>query len=299
MKQIKFYIVDAFTSIAYKGNPAGVVLCQQSLTTSEMQNIAKELNLSETAFLYRSTDEHYHFDVKYFTPADEVDFCGHATIGAAWIIANELHFYPEYPQLLLNTNIGIVPIEWQTKNNTLVSLTMTQAPPKSKRITTRPDYLASLLGVDPDAIDTSYPVGLGFSGNWHLLVPMKSTDSIKNAKPDLEKLAAFNKEIGCITTHLYTFCEKSDKYRLYTRDFAPAIGIPEDPVTGSANGALCAFLIKENILDSTKDHHFLIKQGNSMDREGYLHTQIVKNNDSFDIKIGGEAVLTIKGVINV
>lgn len=300
MDKIKFYIVDAFTDTAFKGNPAGIVLCSKPLTTDEMQNIARELNLSETAFLYQATNQLHHFDVKYFTPTNEVDFCGHATVGAAWIIATELKYYPKYFELRLNTNIGIIPIEWQTKNELLSSVIMTQGVPDSKLIAESPAYLSSILGVKLEDIDNTYPIGLGFSGNWHLLIPIKTMAAVNASKPDLDKLAIFNKKIGCITTHLYTFPdEKPSAYKIYTRDFAPAIGIPEDPVTGSANGALCAFLIKQNILDSKMNHKFIIKQGNYMNREGYLSAEILKNGQSFEIKIGGQAVLTMSGTINI
>lgn len=297
MKKIDVYHVDAFTNQSFGGNAAGVVPNAEGLTVGEMQKIARELNLSETAFIVPTDNDHADVRVRYFTPSNEIDFCGHATVGLSWILATEYGWMNQAETIKLETNIGIVPVKWIVNENKLQSVIMTQVPPKVKEVDLHTNLISALIGIPEEQIEERYPVKIAFTGNWHLLVPVKSRKAIDMAVPNFDKLGAMNKQWGISTTHLFTF-EQDEDYFIYTRDFAPAVGITEDPVTGSANGALAGYLILENLIKLEEIQSFKIGQGHAMGRPGTVDVFIKKSEEGPVIQIGGQAVTTIKGVLS-
>ncbi|MGB8953790.1 MAG: PhzF family phenazine biosynthesis protein [Tumebacillaceae bacterium] len=300
MRKIKIYHVDAFTTEPFGGNAAGVVPDASGLSEAEMQKIAREMNLSETAFLTPAGSESAaDFRVRYFTPASEINFCGHATIGSSWILGTEYGWTDKKENVVLETNIGLVPVAWQLEGGQLQTVTMTQAAPKTAPITHSAEHIATLLGLDPSDIDDRYPLKLGNTGNWHLLVPVKTRHAIDNARPQFEALHDLNREYDAVTTHLFTFDTQDDQYDIYTRDFAPAVGIPEDPVTGSANGALAGYLYLEGIVEHGKEHHMTFGQGHIMGRPGTLHITILPGESAPVVQVGGSAVSTIEGMLKL
>lgn len=298
MKEIRVYHVDAFTSQKFGGNTAGVVLDAEKLTDAEMQNIAKELNLPESVFLLPSTNEEVDYKVRFFTPTEEINFCGHATVGLTWLLATEMGLANEKDSIIFETNIGNIPVIWHKENGTLKTVEMTQISPKTEDFEIRLDLLSSLIGVKEESIDLNLPIKLASTGNWHLLVPMKNKEDIDQAEPDLSSLAKHNKEHHISTTHLYTF-NTNNEYDLYTRDFAPGIGINEDPVTGAANGALAGFLFLEGIISKDETTKLKIAQGNAIGRPGTLYVTVIPDNDSAIIKVAGEATITIRGILSI
>jgi trans-2,3-dihydro-3-hydroxyanthranilate isomerase len=296
VKELQVFFVDAFTDQPFGGNAAGVVPDAEHLTDMEMQKIARELNLSETAFILPTLKEGADVQVRYFTPTSEIDFCGHATVALSWILATEYGWLNKTTEIKLATNIGVIPVKWTQSNGVLQSVSMTQVTPKVKDIPLDTKEICTLIGVTEDELDERYPIKLGYTGNWHLLVPMKSRESVDSAVPVMADLTRVNKELGITTTHLFTF-DCNEDAMLYTRDFAPAVGIPEDPVTGSANGALVGYLVLEGILDPKKTSHFRIAQGHTMDRPGYLEIEISTNKNVLVISVGGQAVKMMSGTL--
>lgn len=134
MRDIRVYHVDAFTTEKFCGNTAGVVPDADNLSEVEMQSIAKELNLPETAFLLPSNNEDIDYKVKYFTPTEEINFCGHATVGLTWLLATEFSLAEKKEGIVLETNIGRVPVVWHKENGKVIDVEMTQATPKTEDI---------------------------------------------------------------------------------------------------------------------------------------------------------------------
>ncbi|MFV8827901.1 PhzF family phenazine biosynthesis protein [Alkalihalobacterium sp. APHAB7] len=299
MKEIQVYHVDAFTNEPFGGNPAGVVPDATQLTEDEMQKIARELNLSETAFLMTIEDKDVDFRVRFFTPTQEIDFCGHATLAAAWTMATEHGWLDRATSIHFKTNIGIVPIDFSKRGEELQSVIMTQATPQIKDIEADIETISKLVGISASELDPSYPIKLGSTGIWHLLIPVKTRKAIDEAIPNIDLLKDHNMTRGICTTHLFTFDSEEADWKLYTRDFAPAVGIAEDPVTGSANGALAGYLLLENILDKHTEHDFLIGQGEACGRPGQLHIKTSSNEHGPVIQVGGSAVCTIKGTVRL
>ncbi|MEK5136214.1 PhzF family phenazine biosynthesis protein [Bacillus sp. FSL W8-0645] len=298
MRDIRVYHVDAFTTEKFGGNAAGVVLDGDLLTEDEMQNIARELNLPESVFLLPAHDKEADYRVKYFTPTEEVNFCGHATVGLTWLLATEFGLAKEKTGVVLETKIGNVPVVWHEENDKVIDVEMTQVTPKTRDFMIDLEELSDMLGISSDRIDPSYPIKLANTGNWHLLVPMKTQKDIDQAAPNLAALGKMNKEQNITTTHLYTF-HTTKECDLYTRDFAPGIGIPEDPVTGAANGALAGYLYLEGIISQQEITHLNIAQGDAIGRPGILRITVIPNESKPVIKVAGAAVITIRGVLTL
>jgi trans-2,3-dihydro-3-hydroxyanthranilate isomerase len=298
VKQVRVYHVDAFTDQPFGGNPAGVVPDADGLDETTMQRIARELNLSETAFLLPTDNRDADYRVRYFTPTTEIDFCGHATVGLAWILATEYGWAEKAEQVVFETNKGHIPVAWSKQDGKVKAVTMTQVSPKVRNVDLDLQEAARLAGIPAEQLDDRFPVRLGYTGNWHLLIPVKSRAAIDAAEPRMAELGEMNRLHGISTTHLFTF-DSPDGYDLYTRDFAPAVGIPEDPVTGAANGALAGYLVLEGILNPRETHHLTIGQGHAIGRPGTLYVTIRPANPDPVVQVGGSAVMTISGTLNL
>lgn len=281
---IQVYIVDAFTSEMFQGNPAGVVILDEAISEERMQMLAKEINHAETAFLLKSNNPDYNYQVRYFTPSTEVDFCGHATVGLSWIVGSEIK---DLETLKISTNIGIVSIDLLSTNNKLESVMMEQLPPQFKPFSGSIEEIFNLLGIDYLEYDEKSPVFYGYTGNWDLFIPVKTKKALEKAIPKLELLKKHNLKHRVTSVHLFTF-DISSPYLLYTRNFGPAVGINEDYVTGSANGALCAYLAEKDMI---KEKEFTILQGNIDIRCGEIKVMINDNK----IRLGGKAIKVMSG----
>ncbi|MEW4370063.1 PhzF family phenazine biosynthesis protein [Paenibacillus kandeliae] len=298
MKSIRVYHVDAFTTTKFGGNPAGVVLDGAHLDEQQMQQIANELNLSETVFLLPAEDAAADYRVRYFTPSNEVDFCGHATVGISWILATEPGVAQLDDGVKLQTNIGIIPVRWIKQDGQVTQVEMTQAAPAIRQPEIDVERLSRGIGIPVQQLDTTYPIQLGYTGNWHLLVPVIHRAAIDEAKPDLNDLAQYNRELGVITTHLFTGTAEQHS-QIYTRDFAPAIGIAEDPVTGSANGALMAYLYLNGLIDQQQPSLIEIRQGDMIGRGGTLYATVEPTGASAIVRMAGSAVVSLRGVMEL
>lgn len=298
MKAVKVYHVDAFTSKPFAGNPAGVIPDASTLTLPQMQQIANELNLPESAFLLPSSHPEADYRIRYFSPTVEINFCGHATVASTWVLATEFGWLEKGKRIVFETNVGLIPVELEAQDGQLQRVTMTQITPSVKDIALDPAVVARMVGIRTDDIDDRYPMKLASTGGLHLLVPVQTKEAINQAVPSLAELAAMNQEHGITTTHLFSW-DAPDGYNLYTRDFAPAIGIAEDPVTGAANGALAGYLALENLLPAGAKHHLVVGQGHAINRPGTLYITIDTSAQDPVIRVAGEAHITIAGELRL
>lgn len=227
MKKLQIYTVDAFTHKIFHGNPAAVCLLKAPIEKEQKQLIAREINLSETAFVLKEND---HFLIEWFTPTDQVDLCGHATLASAHIL---------WEQKIISTDNLI---EFQSLSGKLfarqhrdrsISLDFPAKPVIPCAI---PNEMEAILGariLDFAENDNDY------------LALLQNEEEVRDIQPDLERLRTFEKE-GIILTAP----SKASQYDIISRFFAPRIGIPEDPVTGSAHCALAPYWAEKLQKDS-------------------------------------------------
>ncbi|MEJ5048482.1 PhzF family isomerase [Chryseobacterium culicis] len=302
MKEVIVYQIDSFTKEKFKGNPAGVVLNAENMTSEEMQLVARELNNSETAFVFKSDsqEENFDYNVRYFTPTTEVPSCGHATIAALYAKAQEDQL--DSCTLTIKTQIGILPIHIERKNNDYL-ITMTQGnfelSPAFDVSTTQ--KIVQALGLIIDDLDEKCPVQIASTGHSKVMIGIKSNRVLNQLTPDLAALAKLSKEISCNGYFVFTFDTDEKNILTNGRMFAPAIGIAEDPVTGNANGPLGGYLIQNKIKEAADGiFEFTGKQGEAINRMGKVEVKVqVKNNQPERISITGNAVGVFRTTMNL
>lgn len=284
--------VNAFTESPQGGNPAGVVLDSPDLTDDQMKQISKELKVSETAFVFPSSVA--DFKVRFFSPTIEVDLCGHATIATFFTLAKQGTLSSiKSKTITQETKAGILPIDiFYTDDANIDRIMMTQRRPIYKNIHFDISLIADSLNVDTSNIDSSLPKQIVSTGLFTLPICIKTFDDLKSIRPDFQKVKKICDMLGAGSFHVFSF-ETIEPHSIYhARNFAPLYGIKEDPVTGTANGAVCSYLVKHKIIT---DDFLLCEQGDVIGRPGRVVVDIHKNV----VKVGGKARLTQEREIEV
>ncbi len=300
MMKRPLYVVDAFTTTHLDGNPAGVVPWAEGLGDVQMQAVARQVNVSETAFIFEDAGggvgEGVDFSLRFFTPEVEVPFCGHAFLASVVLMAElgRVEVEGEFKRLIVETKAGRHPTDLK-RDGSLWRVEATQSPPAFRPVNHPADLICSTIGINPEMLDDSLPLELAYTGLWHLIVPLKSPEMVKGAEPDYKAIASLNEEMGAVTTHL--FAPKGNGF--YARDFACTAGVDEDPVTGSASGAMGAYLVKNRVCELNR--MIEIEQRDRGGRGGYVTVRV--EGDSIRtpsrVIVGGNGVITITGEIEI
>lgn len=286
MKNLKIKVlkVNAFTREKNGGNQAGVLLSSPQLTEKQMKNISKQLQVSETAFIFSSKKADYK--TRFFSPTVEVDLCGHATIAAFYTIAlrNKL-LGNKQVTMTQETNVGVLQVDINfSENNKLTKVMMHQGKPVLKYIDFDFSEIADALNIPVNKIDTSLPKQIVSTGLFTLPVCVKSYDTLKNIKPNFDKVTKICKKIDAGSFFVFTFETLEPKSTYHARCFCPLYGIKEDPVTGTANGAVSSYLFKNKIIN---DSSLVCEQGDIIGRPGRVFVEIENNT----VKAGGKAII--------
>lgn len=295
--QLNIYQVDAFTDVAFGGNPAGVVPDATELSEVDMKNTAKEMNLSETAFIFPIGKD--SFKVRFFTPMCEVDLCGHATIGSFYSLAKKGYITPienGIKKVFQETRVGNLSVEIYYRGGEVYKVLMEQGEPKSLGNISEIDRLLDAFGLDEGDIGTSFKSAkpeIMSTGLSDIILPLKDKETLYELKVDFEALSKISDELGVTGVHAF-YLPNSQSDVVYTRNFAPLVGINEEAATGTANGALLYYLKKNNLLE--KDEITSI-QGETMNRPSNIHCKIEKADNSYIVKVGGGARIVMEGIM--
>jgi trans-2,3-dihydro-3-hydroxyanthranilate isomerase len=292
MPELDFYILDVFAVGKYTGNQLAVFPHAEGLDLEQMQSIAREINFSESTFvtgdpLGQSPD--WAYPVKIFTPAVELPFAGHPTLGTAWVLR---HLYPSLTTVTLNYTAGQIPVSFADTNNitnNICVVWMKQRHPEFLGPLAAAD-LAPVLGIDLADIDLNYPIEQVSTGLPFIIVPLQTLAAVQKAKLELTKYYQLIDQLPA--QNILIFCPHTLNVEndLHVRVFTQALGIPEDPATGSANGCLAAYLVKYSY-DGQKSIDLRIEQGYEIDRPALLYLQA----DAKSISVGGQVELVAKG----
>jgi len=292
LKKLITYQIDSFTKEKFKGNPAGVVVNADGLRDEQMQLIARELNNSETAFLFSPDAGDCDGVIRYFTPKTEVPTCGHATIAAMYAKALEDNL--DSCILKIKTQIGVLPFEI-IKINGDYQVIMTQgqfelSPPFDDNITQR---IIKALGLDKSDLDVKCPIQIASTGHSKVMVGINSREKLNKLTSNFYDLIELSRQIKCNGYFVFTFDSSDTNIMTYSRMFAPAIGINEDPVTGNAHGSLGGYLIQNRIIETQDDYfEFNGKQGETINRPGIVNVIIkIENDKPMLVQIKGDAVV--------
>lgn len=274
--------INAFTDSKEGGNPAGLVLDSPNLTAEQMSYITRTLKVSETAFVFPS----HKADFKniFFTPAIEVNLCGHATIATFFTMAEMgLITGNDVITKTQETKAGILPVEIHFSSKGIVEKVMMHQPkPVLKDIYLDISKVADSMNVSSDIIDNSLPSQIVSTSLFTLPICIKSYDDLKNISPDFEKIKKICLKLDVGSYSLFTFDALESGSIYHARVFCPAYGVNEDPTTGTSNGAICSYLVKNNIV---KQGRMICEQGDIIGRPGRLQVEI----DGDMVKVGGRA----------
>lgn len=292
MKTVNIKQVDAFTTIPFGGNPAGVVTDASCITEDEKQKIAREMNLSETAFV--SPSDVADFKVQFFTPRFEVDLCGHATIGTFSALYEEKKLDLSKNVFTQETRAGVLPVGLIDKDGKKVFM-MTQPVPKFEHFPMDKKDIANLIGLsENDLIDI--PSKKVNTGIWWLVFGVKSLDKLMNIKPDLKAIEEISGKYNIVGITPFCLETLNENYDYHMRAIAPLVGVAEDPVCGTGNGCVASYIIHNKLIECNEHINLVGEQGQEVNRPGCVYVTISKQNDEInEIKIGGAAVTVLDG----
>lgn len=300
VRTYRVYQVDSFTRSKLKGNPAGVVPEADGLAAGEMQALARELNNSETAFIFPPDAPDHDVRVRFFTPTKEVPICGHATIAAHYLRAVEQRL--PATTVRQKSGVGILPVEVVREGNDY-RIVMTQTRPQFLGRVEGPSRVRMLaaLGLGEADLDSRCPVEHVNTGHSKVIVGVKSGARLNSLAPDMKLLREAGEEIGCSGYFVFTFDSDDAGVLTRARMFAPQIGIDEDPVTGNGNGPLGAYLVKNRLTaHDGRTLSFRGRQGEAIGREGVAHVEVeIEDGLPAKVKVGGEAVVVFRTEISL
>lgn len=300
MRQYQVYQVDAFTKTKFSGNPAGVVLNADGLSEAEMQQIARELNNSETAFILSSDNDDYDVHVRFFTPTREVPICGHATIAAHYVLAIENQL--ENTRIYQKTGAGILPVDI-VKEGDDYQIIMTQGKIEFGD-TLQGKTLTDLLNglhLNADDLLEDYPVQIVSTGHSKVMLAIKNIKTLHALAPNMEQLKQVSEIINCNGFYVFTRDDHDSDALIHGRMFAPIAGINEDPVTGNANGPLGAYLVHhQQVKHDGALFSFAAIQGEAMKRPGKINVAVkISDNQPIEVQISGNAVVVYKTTLEL
>jgi trans-2,3-dihydro-3-hydroxyanthranilate isomerase len=288
MSGLAFYIVDVFTEKKYAGNQLAVFRNTAGISSKEMQNIAREINFSETTFILSDVQNNGGYDVRIFTPKEEVPFAGHPTIGTAHIIHREI-IQRKSIDIVLNLMVGQIPVVYGQDG----CYWMKQVQPTFGQ-EHKPEILADTLGLDVAEIDERFPIQEVSTGLPFFIVPLKNLASLIKANVVKEKYYNLIKDTAA--KGILVFCPEvhEPQNNISVRVFVDYYGVPEDPATGSGNGCLAGYLVKYRYFGKDRIN-IRSEQGYEIGRPSLLFLKAKQDGKYINIFVGGKCVLVAQG----
>ena len=279
MPGFRYVVADVFTDAPLAGNQVAVFTDARDLSEEQLQPLARELNLSETVYVYPPAADG-HARIRIFTPAVELPFAGHPTLGTAFVLAQPM----QLGEIRLETGRGTVPVQLEREGPRITFGWMQQPLPTIEPFPEQP--LLTALGLERSEL----PVELYDNGVRHVYVTLASRDGVTALKPDFAALL----ELGAICVN----CLAGDGDRWKTRMFAPSAGVQEDPATGSAAGPLALHLVRHGRV--AWGDEIQIEQGAEIARPSLLHARVDGSADAVEsVQVGGSAVVVARGEFRI
>ena len=295
---------DVFTDRLFGGNQLAVVLDGRGLTTETMQAIAKEMNFSETTFVLPAEQAGTDARLRIFTPGEELPTAGHPTIGSTFALARAGVIERGCGNFVFGENAGPTAVTLTWRDDDLAFVWMTQALPTFGDPIPDPGRTASALSLSPAAVaGTGQPVQIVSCGIPFLFVPLTTRSAVDSVVVDSRALDGVVRVANASAHGVFVFtAQPGDRSAtVYSRMFAPDLGIGEDPATGIASGPLGCYLVKHRIVPPDKADAMISLQGVKMGRPSHVHISIGigRNGDIASVRVGGEAVLAGEGTLYV
>jgi len=288
MTRHTFYILDVFGEKKFQGNQLAVFRNAGDLPGETMQQIAREINFSETTFILSDKPTRGAYDVRIFTPGEEVPFAGHPTLGTAYIIQNEI-LQGKAEKVILNLKVGQIPVTFTQEGYGW----MQQLAPTFGQ-EHQPEILAPILGLDVNEIDDRFTIQEVFTGLPFFIIPLKNLAALKKARIDKPRYFDFIKDT--VAKGMLVFCSETHEPHndLSVRVFVDCYGVPEDPATGSGNGCLAGYLVKHRYFRK-ESIDLRSEQGYEIGRPSLLLLKAEEKDARINISVGGRSILVARG----
>jgi trans-2,3-dihydro-3-hydroxyanthranilate isomerase len=290
----RYYTLDVFTSTRFQGNPLAVFTDGDSLSNDQMQAIAREMNLAETVFVQKPTEERALARLRIFTTQQELKLAGHPVIGT-WFLLAELGVVPAQEggvHVMQQTGAGVLPVEIRFKEGRPQVVTMTQTEAAFRPIKFKKAALAKALGLAPKDLDPHFDPECVSTGIFNVMVPLRNRAALGKIAMNMFEL---RKLLGKNTTMAYCFALGSNG-KVFSRGMLPW-EVYEDPATGSAAGSLGAYLVRHGNL--APGHTLSILQGEEMGRPSHIEVQVTQSGKKLVPRVSGAAVKVFEGTIHV
>ena len=301
---LKFYQADVFAGQPFGGNPVAGFPDAQGLTDFQLQQIAREMNLSETVFVLPPTDKAAVVRLRIFTPTQEIPFAGHPVLGTFYVLAQLglIAVTDGVTRLMQECNIGLFPVELHAREGRVTHVVMTQPKPLFLGSVDAPEDLfdiAKALGLSiHQIVDTKKPVMVASTGLPVVIVPVRTLTAVRSIVPDAAAIVEVCERVGTNGILVFTTMTVEDHSTVHTRMFAPAIGILEDPATGSASGAMGAYLVHNGLVEVGPLTEIVVEQGYEIGRPARILVQIESDDDAIqEVKVGGQCVMVVRGTL--
>ena len=292
--------IDTFTDVPFGGNPAAVVLNADHVSEKTMHKIAREMNVRETVFVSKSRVADFRF--RYMTPKSEIDFSGHPTIAGFTALVEEglIELVSDVTMVRLETNSGILNIEIVRNESTgHHEIQITHKKPQFMDTYDPKDY-AEALGLSLADIHSPNPLQTVSTGTPHLLIPVSTSRSLDRIKPNWDRLKELQADSDYVSLSVFTRDTREPTSDAQVRHFGPAVGVYEDPVSGSAAGSLGSYLIRYGFMEATYPvTSIVIEQGHYVERPGKIFVEVRGDQEGIDqVKVSGTGVTIWKGVLH-
>jgi trans-2,3-dihydro-3-hydroxyanthranilate isomerase len=303
MKSYRYLQLDVFTEHLFGGNQLAVFLDARGLATTTMQAIAREMNFSETTFVLPPERPDTDVRMRIFTPGAELPIAGHPTIGSTFALARTGVITPDREQFVFGLGIGPVPVALTWRREGLSFAWMTQPLPTFSAPTIGPAEAAAALGLSEDSVsNTGLPVQVVSCGVPFLYVPLTTRTAVDSAAIDPAAYGSLMRAWPDAGSGVFCFSAEraGDGATVYSRMFAPAVGVFEDPATGIASGPLGCYLVRHNVVTPEEAASMISLQGVRMGRPSRVHISIaVERGDIRSVRVGGMSVLAGEGTLYI
>ena len=296
MPSLPLLLVDAFTEQPFAGNACAVVLDAGGLSRELMQRIAREMNQSETAFVLGGSGT--RFDVRYYTPGEEIPLAGHPTIATTAALADAGRLVPTGPRTEVTFALrdGPISIGYEKRPAGLPRVVMTQRRPEFLQTLDRA-AVAPVVGLKASDLLTDAPVQVVSTGTPQLMIPVATADALRRARLDVPAYVALRAREKFFSVHLFVLEGATPRGRTFARHFGVPPDHTEDPVTGSATGGMGAYLFHHRLV---REQDFLAEQGHWMGRPGAVEVHLEGTPDDVrSVSVAGPAVVVARGTLDV
>jgi len=292
MPTFPFMQVDAFTDRPLGGNPCAILFDTDEMDSETMLAVAREMNLSETAFVRNS--QVADFGARYFTPAEEIPLAGHPTIATTFALveSGRLKITDGHSRITLELQAGTIPVDIFTDEGKIQNIVMSQQKPRFLSVYP-PEIVMEVFGLTVDDALMDFPIRTVSTGTPQLMIPVRNLDVLRRTRVDIKAYSQLRSSSDFFSPHLFCLEGVTKQGNTFARHFGVPPDTPEDPFTGSATGGMAAYLWRYGLINKPT---FTAEQGHWMNRPGVASVEVIGPRDDITtVKVGGAAVAVLFG----